>query len=112
MAALSQMFHIYLADLFPPDAEFVDDGHRRLRIIYPVKEVVPGHRYSRPIVLDFEPYVVVEFQAALDSGNVPRQDRMGDALCEIVSRRLTEYDVAGPQDSAFQIYVDSRATDL
>ena len=112
MVSLTEMFHLYLADLFPNDAEFEDDGAQKLRIIYPIPETVPGQRYSRPVVLEFERYVVAEYQAALDSGNVPRQDRMGDALCEIVRRSLETYDVHGPRNSAFKIYVDSRATDL
>ena len=112
MADLSKMFHMYLADLFPPNAEFADDEARKLRIIYPILETVPGQRYSRPIVIEFEAYVIAEFQGALDSCNVPRQDRIGDVLCDIVSRSLERYDVHGPRDSAFKIYIDSRATDL
>lgn len=112
MTNLTEMFHMYLADLFPQDAEFVDDDAQKLRIIYPIPETVPGQRYSRPVVLEFEPYVVAEFQAALNKDNVPRQDRIGDALCEIVRGSLPEYDVHGPRESAFKIYIGSRATDL
>lgn len=112
MANLKEMFHMYLADLFPDGAEFADDGGRKLRVMYAIKETVPGRRYSRPVVIDFEPYVIVEYQGALDSGNVPRQDRIGDRLCEIVRGRLESYDVHGPIDTAFQIYIDSRALDL
>jgi hypothetical protein len=112
MASLTEMFHTYLADLFPQEAEFTDDGAQKLKIIYPIPETVPGQRYSRPVVLNFEQNVVAEFQAALDSGNVPRQDRIGDSLCEIVSGSLVQYDVHEHRDSAFKIYVDSRATDL
>lgn len=112
MASLTEMFQVYLSSLFPEDAEFVDDGGRKLRIIYPIPETVPGQRYSRSIVLVFEDEdVVTEFQAALDSGNVLRQKNIGNRLCEIVRGALTDYDVHGPRDSAFKIYIDSRATD-
>ena len=112
MASLTEMFHIHLKDLFPEGAKFEDDGAQKLRVIYPIPETVLGQRYSRPVVLEFERYVVAEFQAALDSGNVPRQDRIGDVLCKIVRGALEKYDVHGPRDSAFKIYIDSRATDL
>lgn len=112
MTSLTNMFHTYLADLFPENAEFVDDGGQKLRIIYPIPEAVPGRRYSRPVVVEFERYVIGEFQAAIDSNNVPRQDRIGDALCEIVRNSIDRYDVHGPQETAFKIYIDSRATDL
>jgi len=112
MATLAEMFHLYLVDLFPSNAEFVDDDNHRLRIIYPIPETTPEQRCSRPIVLRFEPYVIAEFQAAIDSNNVPRQDRIGDRLCEIVRVALDHYDVHGGRDAAFQIHVDSYATDL
>lgn len=113
MATLKEMFHTYLADLFPEEAEFTDDGGQRLRIIYSIPETVPGQRYSRPIVVIFEPVVITEFQAAIDQANVPRQDRIGDALCEIVQSALERrYDVHGPRHSAFEIHIDSEATDL
>lgn len=112
MTTLTEMFHSYLSNLFPEDAEFQDDGGRLLRIIYPIPETVPGQRYSRPVVLVFEDdKVVAEFQAALDSDNLPRQARIGARLCEIVRGALTNYDVYGPRDSAFKIHIDSRATD-
>lgn len=112
MASLTEMFQMYLADLFPKEAEFAEDGAQRLRIIYPIRETVPGHRYSRPIVLVFEPHVIDEFRGAVDDGNVPRQDRIGDALCEIVRGALNTYDVHGSRDSGFTIRIDSEATDL
>lgn len=112
MASLTEMFHIYLADIFPEGAEFADDGGQKLRVVYPIPETIPGHRYGHPVVLEFERHVIAEFQAALDSGNVPRQDRIGDMLCEIVRGSLEKYEVHGPRDSAFKINIDSRATDL
>ena len=112
MATLTELFHTYIADLFPADAEFHDDGAQRLRIIYPIPETTSGQRYSRSIILSFEPHVLHELRLAIADGNVPRQDRIGDATCELVRTRLEAYDVQGPQDTAFQIYIDSRATDL
>jgi hypothetical protein len=112
MARLREMFHTYIADLFPESAEFEDDGERKLRISFPIPETELGQRYSRSIVLQFEKYVIEEFQEAVNCSNLPRQDRIGDALCEIVRNSLGKYEVNGPRETAYKIYVDSRATDL
>lgn len=90
----------------------MDDGGQRLRVIYPIPPTATGQRYSRPVVLAFEPHVVQDLAAAVEAGNVPRQDRIGDATCELVRTRLEAYDPTAPADTAFQVYIDSRATDL
>ncbi len=112
MATLIEMFYPYLADVFPEDAKFVDDSGQSLRIIYPINESEPGKSFNRPIVIVFEILVITECQAAIDSGNVLRQDRIGDALCEIVNHALEQYDVHGACDSAFTIQINLEATGL
>ena len=112
MATLTEMFHPYLAELFPVGAKFVDDGEQRLRIVYDIPETAPGRRYGRPIVVVFDCTVIDEFQAAVNCKNLPRQQRIGDAARETVRRILEDYDAHGPRDSAFAIDIDSEDCDL
>jgi hypothetical protein len=111
MASLKEMFRDYLADFFPDEAEFEDDGGQRLRITYPIPEAVPGQRYSRPVVLLFDKEVIAAF-AAIAGNDVARQDRIGELLEEMVGRCLQDYDEGWPPETAFQIDVDSRVLDL
>lgn len=112
MTNLKEMFHTYIADIFPADAEFVDNGEQKLKVIYRLPEITPSEQYDRSVIIEFESNVTKEFQIALDKNNVPRQDRIGDALCETVRRSLENYAEHKPLDTAFNIYIDSRATDL
>lgn len=112
MASLKEMFRDYLADLFPDEAEFEDDGGQRLQITYPIPEAVPGQRYSRPVVLLLDKEVIAAFNAAIAKNDVARQDRIGELLEEMVGRCLQDYDEGGPPETAFQIDVDSRVLDL
>ncbi len=109
---LKQMFQAYLAELFPETAEFEDNGRQTLRITYPLAQTSPGSRYSRPVDLVFDEEVIAGFRAAIDANNVARQDRFGDLLEELVRTCLSEYDEAGPIDTAFQIDIDRRVLDL
>lgn len=112
MATLKEMFEPYLADRFPAGTEFADNGETCLRITQLLENPIEGRRYAQRIAVWFEPNVLTEFQSALDAGNVPRQDRIGDLLDEIVGRRLEAYDPAGPESEAFKIEIDDRALDL
>lgn len=112
MASLKEMFRDYLADLFPDETEFEDDGGQRLRITYPLSEAVPGRRYSRPVVLLFDKELIAAFNAAIAENDVARQERIGELLEEMVGRCLQDYDEGGPAETAFQIDVDSHILDL
>lgn len=112
MPTISEMFKPYLMDLFAEEAVFADDGQSKLRVSQELSPPVNGRRYAQSVVLDFEGKVLEEYSLALAAANVPRQDRIGDRIEQIVVSRLADYDPQGPDHEAFRILIDDRALDL
>lgn len=112
MAILAELFEYYLTDVFNKGVEFKEVDDRALSIVYPIEDRGDGRRYSQTIVIRFEESVVREFQVATDAKNEPRKDRIGDAICGVVQRRLSEFDERGPRDTQFRIRIDDAAARL
>ena len=112
MTILAEMFEYYLKGRFKEGVEFQEVGGRALSVVYPIEDLGDGRRYSQTIVIRFEESVVREFQAAIDAKNEPRKDRIGGAICDLVQRRLSEFDERGPREAQFRIRIDDAAARL
>jgi hypothetical protein len=111
MATLAEIFRPYIEQFFPNNAEIVDDGHRKIRVIYPIPETIPGRRYSRPVALELDEPVIKEIQQAHSNADHVRQKEIGTALQKLLKAGLQGYDETGDQFSAYKVYVDDRICD-
>jgi len=102
----------YIEDLFDPDAIYELVAINRVRVTGPNPNSKQGFKFRRPIILIFENEVINAYSKAKTAGDERSLTGYVHSLKRIVKTRLVSYDPDGDKGSAFEIYLDSRATDL
>jgi hypothetical protein len=113
MPDLIYLFKTHIDEnIFETDAEFVSDDVNKIRIDQLNRNSTNGHKYKRAIVLIFDQDVIKQFEEAVKLGLTRLSSRYKYSLRKLIVTSLHSYDPDGDRGSAFQISIDSRATDL
>lgn len=112
MSDLIALFVPHIKDMFIPGASFTVIPNNRIRIDLPNPMSKIGLRTGQSIVLNFEPYVIAAYDDASKAGDTSILQKYVKSLRSVIQARIVDYDPDGDKTSAFQIYLDSRATDL
>lgn len=112
MPDLIAIFVPYISDLFIESAEFIPIPNNRIRVDAPNPMSKSGFKTGQSIVLYFEPQVVKDYVLAINSDNNATLQKYVRSLRRVIQLRMVDYDPDGDKGCAFQIYLDSRATDL
>lgn len=106
------LFEKYLQGLFGQAPRFTLIPHRRIRVDMPNLTSKLGFTKSQSIVLSFEPYVIKAYYEATVAGDHEVLQKYAKSLHSLIKNRMVDYDPDGDKNKAFQICIDSRATDL
>ena len=109
---LLDIFLPYLTDLFQPDPQFTQLLPNRIRVSGPNPDSEKGFRYRRNIVLVFDADVIQAYSQALKNNDSNRLLSYRHSLKNLIKIAMVAYHPDGDKTTAFEIYVDSRATDL
>lgn len=102
----------YIEDLFDAEATFEQVAVNRIRVTGPNQNSIKGFKFRRPIILILENEVIDAYSKARANNDERSLTGYAHSLKRIVKTRLVSYDPDGDKASAFEIYLDSRATDL
>lgn len=112
MLDIIDLFQPYLLGLFDEHARFTAIPNNKIRVDQSNFESKVGSRTSQSIVLDFEPYVIKAYTDATKLRDQNTLEKYAKSLHTLIRNRMLNYDPDGDKSYAFQIYIDSRATDL
>ncbi len=108
---LITLFKHHICDLFDKDATYESDKISKIRIDQPNIDSIKGFKKSRSIILIFDQDVIDTFKKD-ENLHLKELTNYKNSLRRVIQNRMTQYDPNGEKSTAFQIYLDSRATDL
>lgn len=106
------LFKVHIENIFDPGAKFTSDGISKIRVKQPNRRSVNGFRHSRSVVLIFDKDVIEAFAEAKDQNLDKVITSYKYSLRKLIISSMNDYDPDGDRNTAFQICVDSRATDF
>lgn len=109
---LLDIFYPYLLDLFQPDPQFTQIMPNRIRVSGSNPNSEQGFRFRRDIVLIFDADVIDAYKQAVVNKDSNRLLSYQHSLKNLIKMAMIAYDPDGNKGRAFEIYIDSRATDL
>lgn len=96
----------FISDLFPADAEIVDDGNRRMRISWRAPVEGRPNRRATPIAIHFENDLVDAIRAATD---FEREYTIGPRFRGFLRQAISDYDPNAGVEQAFVVVADMGA---
>lgn len=111
MIDLINLFKPHISELFDLNTKYVSDEISKIRIDQPNSKSKIGARTARSIVLEFDHDVIDTFHKAT-TYQQKELKKYKSSLQRLIITRMQDYDPDGDRNTAFKIYIDSRATDL
>lgn len=112
MADVIVLFKNHIEDLFGSGSTFTAIPRNRIRVDIMNTEPLTKSKRGQSIVLSFDSYVIKAYETAIDSEREDILKKYVKSLRELIQRKLRDYNPEGNKGVAFQIEIDSEATDL